>query len=112
MVGRRRRVVWTEHARDALTEILTYIAQDSTAAARSVTEELVQATATLDTLSQRGRVVPELEDPTIRELLVRSYRVMYQIVPDEIRILTLVHQARDFARLARDVRPPPSEPAG
>jgi len=112
VVGRRRRVTWTAQARDALSEILSYIAQDSASAAQRAAKEFIQVTGTLDTLSERGRVVPELEDSSIRELLVQSYRVIYQIKSNEVRVLTLVHQARDFARFARDMRPPPSGPAG
>jgi len=112
MVSRRRRVIWTEYARDGLDEVLSYIAQDSPVAARKVAEDLIEATSTLSTLTERGRVVPELEDPTVRELLVHSYRVIYQVRREDVRILALVHQARDFERHARDVRPPDSEPAG
>ena len=112
MVSRRRRVIWTEYARDGLDEVLSYIAQDSPASARNVAEDVIEATSSLSTLTERGRVVPELQDPRIRELLVHSYRVMYEVRQEDVRILALVHQARDFARLARDVRPPPSEPAG
>jgi plasmid stabilization system protein ParE len=99
MVGRRRRVVWTESARGALHEILTYIEQDSPDAARRVVERLIETTATLDTLSDRGRIVPELQDPALRELLVQSYRVIYEVSADEVRIVALIHQARDFPPL-------------
>jgi plasmid stabilization system protein ParE len=112
MVSRRRRVIWTEYARDGLDEVLSYIAQDSPASARDVLEDFIEATSSLSTLTERGRIVPELQDPRIRELLVHSYRLMYEVRREDVRILALVHQARDFARFARDVGPPPSEPAG
>jgi plasmid stabilization system protein ParE len=112
MVSRRRRVVWTEYARDGLDEVLSFIAQDSPASARVVAQDFIEATSNLSTLTERGRVVPELQDPRIRELLIHSYRIIYEVRHKDVRILALVHQARDFERLARDVRPPDSEPAG
>ena len=105
-------MIWTEYARDGLEEVLSYIAQDSPASARNLAEDFIEATSSLSILTERGRVVPELQDPRIRELLVHSYRVMYEVRGEDVRILALVHQARDFARFARDVRPPPDEPAG
>ncbi len=105
-------MIWTESARDGLEEVLSYIAQDSPASARDVAEDFIEAAGSLNTLSERGRVVPELQDPNIRELLVRSYRLMYEVRGRDVRILALVHQARDFARFARDLRLQPPEPAG
>jgi hypothetical protein len=30
-------------------------------------------------MADRGRVVPELDEPTVRELVVGSYRLIYEI---------------------------------
>lgn len=111
MVGRRRRVVWTENARDALDEALAYISQDSPEAARRLVEKLIEAANTLGSLSERGRIVPELEDPTVRELLVKPYRLIYEVDPAEVRILALVHEARHIAGWSREPEPP-SHPTG
>ena len=105
MVGRRRRVVWTDHARDTLNEALAYIAQDSPDAASRIAAALIQEAATLVTLPERGRIVPELEDPTIRELLVRPFRLIYEVNPAEVRVLTVVHERRDTSGWKRE-RPP------
>jgi plasmid stabilization system protein ParE len=44
-----------------------------------------------------GRVVPEINNDSIRELLVYSYRLVYQISQDnEIQVLTLFHSKRRF----------------
>jgi toxin ParE1/3/4 len=43
-----------------------------------------------------GRVVPEIGDPNIRELIVYSYRLVYQISPQRIEILAIIHGRRDF----------------
>ena len=38
----------------------------------------------------------ELDDPTIREVFVYSYRLLYEVTESEIRILAFLHGARDF----------------
>jgi toxin ParE1/3/4 len=76
MAGERRRVTWTDEARSALDEALSYIAQDSPQGARSVLEHALEAADSPATLSHRGRVVPEQDDPTIREVFVGRYRLL------------------------------------
>ena len=98
MAPRKRRVIWTEEARRALEEALDYIAQDSPDGARAVLEQALAAASGLATLSERGRVVPELNDLALREVFVFRYRLLYETTPTEVRILTLLHGARDFAR--------------
>ena len=98
MASRRCRVVWTERARDALDDAITYVAKDSPQAARRLAERILDAAASLEHLSERGRIVPELKDPSVRELLVHPYRVIYEIHQSDVAILALLHEARDFAR--------------
>ena len=98
MARRKRRVVWTDEARRALDEALEYIAQESPDGARAVLEQALAAASGLATLSERGRVVPEVQDPALREVFVFRYRLLYEVAPAEVRILTLLHGARDFAK--------------
>jgi len=100
MAARVREVVWAESARDALDEIIAYIAQDSHAAAIRVLDTALESAARLSTLSERGRVVPELENPAVREIFVFRYRLMYRVEDERILVLAFVHGARDFAQVA------------
>ena len=43
-----------------------------------------------------GRIVPEIEDPNIRELIIYSYRLIYEISPNRIEILAIIHGKQDF----------------
>jgi len=43
---------------------------------------------------QIGRVVPELNQAHIRERFVYSYRLIYEIKPTQIEVLTIVHGRR------------------
>lgn len=48
-------------------------------------------------LPQSGRVVPEIKDPTVREVIQGSYRIVYRLIREEIHIITVHHAARLFS---------------
>ena len=43
-----------------------------------------------------GRVIPEIGEPTCREIFVGVYRVMYRIEGEDIWITGVLHGARDY----------------
>ena len=96
MVARRRRVVWAKAARQALDDVIAHVARDSPAAARRVLSQALKAGATLTSFAERGRVVPELGDPAIREVFVYSYRLLYEIRNGTVAVIGFLHGARDF----------------
>jgi plasmid stabilization system protein ParE len=61
-----------------------------------VLEEVLRVAGSLATLSERGRIVPELNDPTIRELFVFKYRLLYEVEKRRVLIVAFLHGARDF----------------
>jgi toxin ParE1/3/4 len=98
VASRARRVSWSRGARDDLDSILAFIAEDSPEAAMKVLDVVLRLADSLSGLSERGRMVPEIANPRIREVLVYSYRLLYEITDSEVRLLALVHGARDFDR--------------
>ena len=97
MAARVRDVVWAESARDALDAVIGYIAQDSLEAAAQVLDAALRAAANLATFAERGRVVPELNDPAIREVFVHKYRLQYEVREAQVLVVAFLHGARDFA---------------
>jgi toxin ParE1/3/4 len=97
MAARVRDVIWAQSARDALDEVIEYIAQDSQSTAIQVLDEALRLAASLGTFSERGRVVPELNDPTIREVFVFRYRLLYEVGDERILVVAFLHGVRDFA---------------
>ena len=98
MAHRRRDVIWTLQAQVMLDEAIRYIAEDSLPAAQRMLERALEAAASLATLSERGRIVPELETPAIREVFVGRYRLIYEVKETKIEVLAFLHGARDFAK--------------
>ena len=41
-------------------------------------------------------MVPELNEDSVRELSLYSYRILYEIQPDQIHILAVIHKRRDL----------------
>ena len=101
MASRHRRVVWAVGAQEALNEALAFIAEESPDGAGRVLRATLDLAASLETLSERGRTVPEYDDPSIRETFVYSYRLMYRVEGVTVTIIAFLHGARDFERWAR-----------
>ena len=54
----------------------------------------------LESFPQLGRMVPELEDPTIRELLYRRYRIIYRLrEAGRIDIISVQTSSRPLSEL-------------
>lgn len=88
----QNRVIWTAAALADVDAIASFIARDSERYADAVIEELLDAAGSLAALPDRGRIVPETADESIRERFVRSWRLMYRVQPDVVTILAVVHQ--------------------
>ncbi len=94
-----RTVKWTETATRDLEEVAKFIGRDSQFYAAAIVREVQAAARSLRTFAERGRMVPESNAPDIRELFVRSYRLIYKVTPDHVYILAFVHGARDLTSL-------------
>ena len=104
MAARTRHVVWAESAQQALDEILTDIAARSPAGASKVLIRALEAAESLSRLADRGRVVPEIGESTLRELFVFDYRLLYRVHDSRVVIRAFLHGARDFSTWRREQR--------
>ena len=94
-----RQVVWTEPAWDDLEAAAEYIARDSDYYAAAFVREIKLAAESLSEMAERGQIVPEFGDHSVRELLVRPCRLVYRLAPERVTILAVVHGARRVRRL-------------
>lgn len=85
-------------ARRDLQDIVRYISIDSPSRAREFSAFLVSKTKMLAHQPLAGRVVPEFADDEIREIVVRSYRVVYRVnhVQGVVEIVRFWHARRGF----------------
>jgi toxin ParE1/3/4 len=89
-------VVWAPQAIQDVEAIRAHIARDSTHYAHLVVERLVAAIERLADHPRSGRVVPELGDESIREVIHGNYRIVYRLRHDVVEIATVFHGARLF----------------
>ena len=90
-------VKWTITAKLDLKSIHDYIVRDSKYYAKKVSQDIIEKTEILNNFPEIGRIVPEIDDNNIRELLIYSYRLVYEVLPSsDILILTLIHGRRNF----------------
>ena len=86
------KIVWSPLALKRTQEIADYIAQDKPVAAREWVEKLFKKAHKLAKLPKSGRVVPEINQAFIREIIWQNYRIIYKIDSKQIAILTVRHQ--------------------
>jgi len=82
-------VTWTLPARDDLKAIHNYIALDSKFYAKNTVRNIVQRALKLSEIPEIGRIVPERNEPDIREVFIYSYRSIYQILSDGIMLFDI-----------------------
>ena len=89
-------VIWSIPAKNDLKNIHDYIANDSKFYAKKVSEEFIEKSEILEEFPEMGRIVPELSKPNLRELIIYSYRLIYEIGSNNIEILTIIHGRQNF----------------
>ena len=96
------RLVWTRPARDDRRTIREYVAADNPKAALALDELIAAKAGRLARHPQLGR--PGRVEST-RELVVhRNYILIYDVAGDAVRVLRVLHAARQW--------PPAMEPEG
>lgn len=95
---------WTSPAKSDLKDIYDTIAKDSRYYARKVSQEIVDKSEKLKHFPEIGRIVPEINDPNIRELFIYSYRLIYEVLPNGAQVLALIHGKRNFTGNLSDLR--------
>ncbi len=84
------KLIWTDKATVSLEKIAEFIAKDSVFYAKKTVLEINKLTKVLKTYPNSGRIVPECNEIFIRELIYKSYRIIYKIDNDSIYILTVI----------------------
>jgi toxin ParE1/3/4 len=96
------KILISPRAREDLKVIVRFIGRENPAAAVRFGRLLIERALSLEDLPLRGRVVPELNESTIRELVFKSYRIIYQVSEGDrsVAILRFWHAARGTPEIA------------
>ncbi len=90
------KIVWTERSLTDLEDIAEYIAKDSVRYAKLTIDKILNETEILATQPRLGRIVPEINDKSFREIIIGNYRIIYEYDNMKINILTVHHSRRDL----------------
>ena len=90
------KIIWTEPAVDDIENIKLYISKDSEQYAIAFIERIIESIEKLGKHPKMGRVVPEENDESLREIIIGNFRIMYQIDKDAVLIMTIIHGSMDF----------------
>jgi addiction module RelE/StbE family toxin len=89
-------VIWAPSALGDVESIAEYIAKDSVDQARLFARRLFESVERLREFPRLGRTIPEIGNPSCREIIHGAYRIMYKIEGDEVWITGVVHGARNW----------------
>ena len=82
-------VRWSMRALRDLDRIAAYIAQDNPKAARRWVAQLRETALKAAHMPKAARVVPEIRREDVREVFLRSYRIVYGVRDDHIFVYTV-----------------------
>jgi len=101
-MGQNFQVIFAPQAGRDLETIVYYIARHSGAdIAERFGMQLVEKALSLKTFPERGRVVPEVGKP-FREIIFRSYRIMFRLGDDLVEVVRFWHAARGVPQIDSD----------
>ena len=87
-------VKWTRQAVDDLDGIAEFIALDSENYANLFVTHVRNAVARAGQFPASGRLVPEAQNESLREILLGNYRIIYRIHDTCVEILAIYHSSR------------------
>lgn len=89
-----RRVIWTRQAVEDVEAIRAYVARDSVRYAAFLAERIVAAVERLERFPESGRVVPEVGDDSLREVVFGAYRIVYRVGAESVQVVAVHHGTR------------------
>lgn len=89
-------VIWSDPAKADLHSIHDFIARSTLHYAKKVVQDIRKKAETFEFLPNKGIKMPELDDESVREQSVYSYRIIYEVKQSDIFILAVVHKRRSL----------------
>ena len=87
-------IIWSPRSLRDVESIRDYIAQDSPRIADLVVRRIINSVERLEAFPESGRTVPERNDPEIREVISKPYRVVYRLREGNVEVITVFRASR------------------
>ena len=85
------KVKWTNNALEELDDIANYILKYSPKYAQILVTQIYEMISHLEQFPMFGRKVPEYNDPNMREILYKKYRIIYLVKEKHLEIISVIH---------------------
>ena len=94
---KKKKVIWSDRAKESLKEHYDHIKQDSVPAAKKVNAEIINASKELSPYPEKYQLDEYYPNNpgNIRRLFRWSYRIVYQINEKTIDILNVLHTSQE-----------------
>lgn len=91
-------LIISSQAKEDITQIYKYIVNNSIRYANKTSNNIYSLIYRLEDSPYLGRYVPEVKDKRLREVLYKSYRIVYTISEENntVYIHFVLHSKRDF----------------
>lgn len=96
---KKHKVIWVPTAEEDLIEIIEFISADNPSAARNIFQRIQTKARASESLSVRGRVVPELRNLGVyvyHELIVKPWRIIYKTDKEKIFVMAVLDSRREL----------------
>jgi len=90
---------WSPRAASHLEQICEYISRDSETYARISAERVLSIVESIASFPKIGRVVPEYNDPSLRERIYGNYRIVYRLKDRVVEIAAICHGAQPLEKV-------------
>lgn len=91
------KIITEKHAQQELIQIKWYIAQDSEFYANKTVNEINKRIENLLIFPEMGKVINEKRN--IRQIIYKTYKILYKFDSENIYILHIIHHSRDISNL-------------
>ena len=91
------KIIAEKHAQQELIQIKWYIAQDSEFYANKTVNEINKRIENLLFFPEMEKVINEKRN--IRQIIYKSYKILYKFDSENIYILHIIHHSRDISNL-------------
>lgn len=88
------KIKWSKDSIEDLKEICKFISLDSPYYAKVLKDRIFEMVEHLKLFPEIGRTVAEADNPMVRELIYKNYRIIYQIKEEYLEIITVIHGSR------------------
>ncbi len=111
-MAKKFRVEITSEAEEDIRSTQAFIARDNPRAALKWVQGVKRQARSLSSFPLRFEVIPEAPDLEVdyRHLIFGNYRLIYQILGNQVKVLRVIHAARSLHRIFREHLPSEQEP--